>query len=80
MNRHPFSLCWSKKNRHQPDTPILKKTDTPFPSVTWLKTDTPQKTKTRQVQECIKPLTNGGDRNLGVKVIPMDYQRKREER
>ncbi len=42
MNRHPFSLCWSKKI----DTPSTPQIHTPFPSVARLKIDTPNPTGT----------------------------------
>jgi len=80
MTDTPFSSVGAKKTDTPRTSLLTLKTDTPFSSVTWLKTDTPQKIKTVQVQECIKSLTKGDERNIGVKVIPMDYQRKRVER
>ena len=76
-NGHPFSLCYVVKNGHPKWTLNGHPKWTPlFPQLEREKW-TPQK---GQVLTGIKPLTKGDDRVLGVKVIPMDYQRKREER
>ena len=41
------------------------------------KTRPPQKSKTRPVLTMYKTLTKGDERDIGIKVIPMDYKRKR---